>query len=238
MLHSLKKEEINEDDYEEIQPDFKCDNLVFLDTKKEQIDVLSEFCSNVDSFLKIKNNIRQNFNIKTEKNSQNLEKSKIRIEENNEYSSNDKIINNPLLQKHSTIITDVVDDIQEEVDNFKITNFLNEDSKFKVNLDDSDHIETNNKNDDSEDSTVENGEIEEEITENNEEEDDEFNEEVKVINNDNLDNKKEEQIKRIKECVENIDLYRNKCVGSIGENRFNQLYNHYYSLNDVNFKLN
>lgn len=215
----MKSGDIKEDEYEEIQPEFISGNLIMNDTMSDQIDIISDFYKNIDNIQSIKNNAEE-------------KKNKVKKSEK-DVKVNDNLLKNEIttILRKQTEIAEVIDEIQEEVDNFKITNFLNDDCKFRVNVNDSDSNEgANYNNDDSYDSTIEN-------TENRE--DNEFEEEVKdevniVVNSNNIqETKKDEQIKRIKECIEKIKFYMGKCISLIGENRFNELYNYYYSLNDV-----
>ncbi len=133
---------------------------------------------------------------------------------------------NTFIRKH-TEATVVIDEIQEEVDNFKITDFINEDCKFRVNVDESNSEE--DKNDQSYDSTIENTDN----LEKEEEENDEFTEEVKVVVNQTNEEKKQEETERLIECNEKIDFFKEKCISIVGEKRFNELYDHFYSLEDV-----
>ncbi len=133
---------------------------------------------------------------------------------------------NTFIRKH-TEATVVIDEIQEEVDNFKITDFINEDCKFRVNVDESNSEE--DKNDQSYDSTIENTDN----LEKDEEENDEFTEEVKVVVNQTNEEKKQEENDRLKECYEKIEFLKEKCISIVGEKRFMELYDHFYSLEDV-----
>ena len=218
----MKKEDIKEDEYEELPSDSKSNNLIFKDTVSEEIDIITEFYNDLDD-----EDLKNNFNTKKE----NISYKKDPIIKENIFKNEKKIVDT-YISKPSEC-ADVVDEIQHEVDNFKITNFLNEDCKFKINLNDNDSTEgKNNNNDESYDSTIENTDYKEDN-----ECDEEFKDEVKIVvdNSTNCDqiSKKDEQAKRIKECIEKIEFYKGRCIDLIGEKRFSELYNHYYSLNDV-----
>jgi hypothetical protein len=224
VLCSLKSQDIKEDDYEEILPDFQKDNLVIIEDCQDNIDILTEFSNNIENIKNIKENISKN------QENQDIKKPKIDSNEEKKEINGTKEGENTFIRKH-TETTDVFDEIQEEVDNFKITDFINEDCKFRVNVNESNSEEE--KNDQSYDSTIENTDNKEKEDEENETENDEFTEEVKVVVNQTNEEKKQEETERLIECNEKIDFFKEKCISIVGEKRFNELYDHFYSLEDV-----